>query len=334
MIFLVPWIHFACIPYLAHLGKEQFVQIVKRQKISNLLLNPSLPVDLRSNLEFVIQVRDFGIQELSLSPDGGYEYFVELDREEVGWNVSASYPYEFKSYTWWFPIAGRVPYKGFFNYELAKKEEEYLKNLGLDTRIRPIGGYSTLGWFSDPIYSIQLQWSRPNLAGLVFHEMAHATFYIPNETQFNESYANFIENVGIDLFYKKMDPNNVEYKKEIQHRNKKKEILGLIKETARELDALYNSSHSLEEKKIQKKEIIEAFKLKVINKNYIPEKDKEKFLSKDWNNEDFIGILRYKSGEKYFQNLLEKSNYNFTEFHKLIQEYKYFSPEKKAEVME
>jgi len=31
-------------------------------------------------------------------------------------------------------------------------EEQELKKKGLDTRLRITAGYSTLGWFSDPLY--------------------------------------------------------------------------------------------------------------------------------------------------------------------------------------
>jgi predicted aminopeptidase len=80
-----------------------------------------------------------------LNPKGGFEYFTNLDREEVGWNVSASYPLKFESYTWWFPFAGTVPYKGYFDLAKAKDEEKNLIEKGFDTRVRITAAYSTLG---------------------------------------------------------------------------------------------------------------------------------------------------------------------------------------------
>ncbi|EMO04068.1 aminopeptidase domain protein [Leptospira interrogans serovar Icterohaemorrhagiae str. Verdun HP] len=48
----------------------------------------------------------------------------------------------------------------------------------MDTRIRITAGYSTLGWFEDPIFSSQIEDTKPyEVASLVFREMAHATVY-------------------------------------------------------------------------------------------------------------------------------------------------------------
>lgn len=50
-----------------------------------------------------------------------------MDREEIGWHVTACYPLKLESYTWWFPIAGTVPYKGYFDLDKTKEEEKELQ---------------------------------------------------------------------------------------------------------------------------------------------------------------------------------------------------------------
>ncbi len=320
--------------YLFHLGKEQLVQIQNRQSIEKLLENRNLEPELWEKLYFVRSVREFAIQELALSSNSGFRYYVPLNRDEVGWNVSASYPLEFRSYTWWFPIAGTVPYKGFFNLDMAKEEEFRLKSMGLDTRIRVTGGYSTLGWFSDPIYSVQLKWSKPRIAGLIIHEMAHSTVYIPGESQFNESYANFVENKGLEIFYTKYNFNDPEYLEELKNRETQKKIIYFIKNTAKLLDSIYKSDLPDTDKLIEKQKIIRNFKEQLLQSGLIEKSSREKFLAREWNNEDFIGVLRYKSGEIYFKKVFDEVNQDFQAFHNKVKEFETLSVEEKKHFME
>ncbi|MCG9875413.1 MAG: aminopeptidase [Leptospiraceae bacterium] len=320
-----------CIGYLSHLGKEQIHQIWSRQKILDIIQNRTEDDPTIQSLEFIQEIKSFGVEHVALSSDSGFEYFVKLNRKEVGWNVSASYPLEFKSYTWWFPIAGEVPYKGYFDMSLAMEEEKNLKQLGLDTRLRVTGGYSTLGWLSDPVFSPQLEWSKPDLAGLVFHEMAHATYYLPGDSTFNESYAEFVERKAVELYYKnKSDPDYLDW---YDKKSKRLKSFALIIDTANQLKSIYESSHTDEVKLKQKFEIISSFKAKAIRDNYIPKKVQQKFMEKDWNNEDFIGALRYKSGGKFFEAQFQKANGNFSIFHNLVKSYESLSKEEKEKIL-
>lgn len=321
-----------CMIYLSHLGSEQISHIFKREKIQDVLESNGFNTDIRDRLKFIQEVKNFGVENLALSPDSGFVYYVELNRDEVGWNVSASSPLKFESYTWWFPIAGEVPYKGFFNYEKAIEEENNLKKKGLDTRVRITGGYSTLGWFSDPIFSPQLKWEKPKLAGMVIHEMAHATVYIPGDTRFNESYANFVEKKGIEKFYQ--NSQNSEYPEELKNRDLRKKSLDLIKKTAFRLETIYNSNLSDAEKLERKREKIQEFKDIALKEKLVSSKNKQKFLEKDWNNEDFIGVLRYKSGSKYFERIFEESDQNFERFHSKVMDYAKLTDQEKKQAME
>ena len=321
-----------CVGYLSHLGNEQIHQIWSRQKILDIIHNRSEDEATIQSLELIQQLKSFGVQNIALSSDSGFEYYVKLNRKEVGWNVSASYPLEFKSYTWWFPIAGEVPYKGYFDLGLAQEEEQYLKNLGLDTRLRITGGYSTLGWLSDPVFSTQIEWSKPDIAGLVFHEMAHATYYLPGDSTFNESYAEFVERKAVELYFN--DKSNSDYRDWQDKKSKRIKSFALIKDTADELKAVYESELPNEKKLQLKQEIISAFKQKALRDNYVPNKSRQKFIDKNWNNEDFIGAIRYKSGGKYFNDKFLQAKGDFSVFHELIKEYDSLSDDEKEKVLD
>lgn len=324
-----------CVSYLYHLGKEQIKIMSLRKKIEKVLKVPNINQNTKKKLELVSKVRKFAVDKLYLNPEGGYLYYVELDREELGWHVTASYPLKFQSYTWWFPFVGNVPYKGYFRLDMTQEEEKKLIQEGYDTRIRITAGYSTLGWFSDPIFSTQLRAKEDNLVALVIHEMAHATVYFNGDALFNESYATFVEEIGTELYYKSIsDPKADEIIQKRKILNKEhKIILGKLKQTAYKLQKLYESSVSDDIKKLEKERIMEEFKGDIISSKEFKQYNTEKFKTKKLNNEDFIGILRYNSGTEFFKNKFIEFGEDFKKFHKEMAKLKELSKEERQKLL-
>lgn len=320
--------------YILHLASEQIKITLNKKKINDLLTDNKTDADTLAKLKFVKEIRAYAMTDLFLNGDGGYLYYYNLNREEIGWNVSASEPLEFKSYTWWFPFAGTVPYKGFFDLEKAKEEENKLKEMNLDTRVRITGGYSTLGWFSDPIFSTHLHYAKDDLVALVIHEMAHATVYFPGDATFNESYATFVEEEGVKRYFTKegTESRTLQARKENNYLSAK--IREMITRTGDSLDKLYKSNRTEKEKYKLKKELIQSFKESIINdKSLARIINKEKFQKKEINNEDFIGITRYHSGGNFFKNKLNELNGDFKKFHQEIKKLESLSPEKRQSLL-
>ncbi|EMN26997.1 putative aminopeptidase [Leptospira kirschneri serovar Sokoine str. RM1] len=306
-----------CVSYLWHLGTGQLDILLKRKSIQSVLQDPNTKEELKIKLQEVETFREYGIKELSLNPSAGFKSFVQLDRKEIGWHVTACYPLKLESYTWWFPIAGTVPYKGYFDLDKTKEEEKELQKKGLDTRIRITAGYSTLGWFEDPIFSSQLEDTKPyEVASLVFHEMAHATVYFPGDSIFNESYASFVEEKGTFHFLESVEGKDSPIKKEILLKKEESQKLKkLLVSTANKLRTLYDSNLNDEKKFEGKKRILEEFKNSLlVSKEEFKTIRIEKLASKNWNNEDFVGYLRYHSGSDFFYKEFEKADRNFSKF--------------------
>ena len=112
------------------------------------------------------------------------------------WNVVAAPEFSLTPQQHCFPIAGCVAYRGYYNQGAARGEAALQKQQGMDVYIGGVEAYSTLGWFDDPIISSMLTWGDERLATLIFHELAHQRFYVKDDTEFNESYANFVEQEG------------------------------------------------------------------------------------------------------------------------------------------
>lgn len=84
---------------------------------------------------------------------------------------------------------GRVPYLGFFRDQDVARWQRRLEAQGLEVWTRPVGAYSTLGYFRDPVLPGMLDWPEHLLAEVILHETAHATLWVPGEVGFNETYA-------------------------------------------------------------------------------------------------------------------------------------------------
>ena len=98
--------------------------------------------------------------------------------------------------TWWFPIMGRVPYRGYFDPEGARQSAERLAARGLDTYVRPAALYSSLGWFDDPIPRALLGWDPVLLGDTILHERVHETVFVPGDVTYNEGLATFVAHRG------------------------------------------------------------------------------------------------------------------------------------------
>jgi predicted aminopeptidase len=116
--------------------------------------------------------------------------------------VSAAYRDTLKPYTWWFPIVGRVPYKGYFDFAAARREAKNLAADGFDVYVRPSDAFSTLGFFNDPLLNTTLKGDTLSLANTVIHELTHNTFYAPGQAPFNESFAMFVGARGAAAFFR------------------------------------------------------------------------------------------------------------------------------------
>jgi predicted aminopeptidase len=191
-----------CSPlYVLRAGYEEAKILSRRQPIARLVADSATPPATREKLRLVLEARSFAEDSLGLEAGKSYTTFSRLDSDTLALVVSAAYRDRFEPYTWWFPIVGRVPYKGYFSERKARAAMRELEEKGLDTYLRPTSAFSTLGWFNDPLVSPLLRYDSVSLGGTVIHELTHNTLYLPGQAMFNESFAEFVGTRGaIALF--------------------------------------------------------------------------------------------------------------------------------------
>ncbi|HEX5581477.1 MAG TPA: aminopeptidase [Gemmatimonadaceae bacterium] len=188
--------------YLVRAAWEEGKILLARRDIASIVADPATHPALRGKLRLVLDARAFAVDSVGLDAGESFTQFTQLERDTLVLVLSAAPRDRLRFHTWWFPVVGRVPYKGFFSAELARAEAERLEERGMDTYLRPASAFSTLGWFNDPLMSSTLRLDSLDLSDTVIHELLHNSFYAPGQAVFNESFANFVGARGAAWFYR------------------------------------------------------------------------------------------------------------------------------------
>ena len=192
----------ACSPgFVLRAGWEEARILAERRPIEEVIEDPSTPPEIRERLVLVREVRVFAERQLGLDAGKTYRSFTATDSDTLVLVVSAAPEFELRWKTWWFPIVGSMPYKGFFNFEAATREANRLEADGYDTYVAPSTAFSTLGWFPDPVLTPALRGEEVSVTETVIHEVTHTTFYARGHSQFNESFANYVGHRGAIEYY-------------------------------------------------------------------------------------------------------------------------------------
>lgn len=253
-------------------GLGQAKLLLSVREVDEMLADSSTADSIKQKFQLIAAIKKFSSEELGLSKTDNYTTFFNQKGKPILWTVKASPEFKIEAYEWQFPIAGSFPYKGFFEIEKAKEEEEQLKKQGYDTNIDEVSAWSTLGWFRDPILSSMLERSPGRLAELIIHESTHATLYLKDSAQFNENLASFIGRKGAEQFlafhYGINSPEQTNY----QDRLKRNEIFrNYMQEAIVNLSSNYqkmDSSLNIEEKRQLKTRWINELKTGLAKSDY------------------------------------------------------------------
>ncbi len=187
--------------YIARAGWEEWKILRRREPIERVIADAKRPPNERAKLSLVLEARRFAIDSLGLPEGEQFTQFSRVDRDTLVLLLSAARRDTLALHTWWFPIVGRVPYKGYFNFGAARQDSMDFEERGYDTDLRPAAAFSTLGWFDDPLLSTTLRQDSISLVTTVVHELTHNRLFVKGQVEFNESLAAFVGSRGAAAFF-------------------------------------------------------------------------------------------------------------------------------------
>lgn len=178
----------------------------QRKSIEAVLADPTVPEGDRRLLARVGAVRRFAA-ELGLSVDEQYTDYVDWPGDRIVTTLVRTRAGSLEAVPWRYPILGALPYKGFFDQARAEAEAARLeRDAAFEVCVSGVSAYSTLGWIDDPVTQPMLRRGPGSLVETLFHELVHATAFLPDAADFNESVAQFIGQQAALRFFEAHPP--------------------------------------------------------------------------------------------------------------------------------
>ncbi|MFA5848496.1 MAG: aminopeptidase [Bacteroidales bacterium] len=306
--------------YLSQAAEGHFRLMGARVPIEKILRKNLLDSASRDKLRMVLDIREFASRELGLPANKSYTVYSEIKGEHLGWNVYCAPEFSVEPKTWCFPVAGCVVYRGYFSQKAALRFAAKMEKEGFDVYVSPIGAYSTLGWYNDPVLSTHLQRGPISLAGLIIHELAHQQLYIKGDSQFNEGFAVCVERAWVLRWLrssafiqsserdsliaealKMWDAQDLYNAKILAARSRLKEIYS-------------NDSADIQKMRQKKDSLLRGLESELLSRNNV------KGNKISLNNAFFVPVSTYYETVPEFEKILEGSGGNFQEFYRKARE--------------
>jgi predicted aminopeptidase len=231
--------------------RGHFDVMQRAQRIEQAITQPDTPPALRERLARVLVIRAFASQELALPDNGSYRSYAELGRPFALWNVFVAPEFSVEARQSCFLFAGCVTYRGFYSEEAARRYAAEAKAQGFDTFVGGVPAYSTLGYFDDPVLNTFIRASEPEVARLIFHELAHQVVYVKDDTVFNESFATAVEEEGLRRWLDR-EGNTAQREAWANFQLRRRDFIGLVARYRGRLAQFYAQPGSTQQKRAGK----------------------------------------------------------------------------------
>lgn len=299
--------------YLYQASAGQLALFNHARPIPEVLKDERVRPRTKALLARVESMKKFG-EANGLKATPNYKEYVQLHRSAAVYVVSASEPLRFEAKTWSFPIVGSFPYLGWFDLGRAKDFAADLRQKeGWDVDVRGASAYSTLGWFRDAVLSSMLpdgDEAVGELANVILHESVHATLYVKGQSYFDESIASFVaDHLTPDYLKQELGAQSPELLSYLKSEDDGRERTKILHEAYLDLDRLYSSNLSPDEKLAKKSEIYAGLKTRL-------------GIKRDINNATLIQYKTYNTGAAQFEELYSSCHKDWRQFLAALQSLK------------
>ena len=303
----------ACSPmYVIRAGIAEAKILRARRPIPEMILDPTTDDRTKTKLTFVMEARNYAIDVFELDVGRSYTSFAQLESDTLAMVLSAAQKDRLTPKTWWFPIVGRVPYKGYFDEDAAMREQEKLEEDGFDTFLRPTAAFSTLGWFADPLLSTLIRLDEVDLVETVLHELSHNHLFVKGQVRFNESFATFVGRAGAIEFFCNREgggPDTVKCLRAQARWRDHQRFEAFINNLVEELQVVYQDTAVAFDTKLVEREGIFDESLETFVTEVQPSFEAstyQSFLVVPLNNATLLTRIRYHHRLQDFQALMER----------------------------
>lgn len=305
--------------YYSQAAQGQLELLSDARPIDDWIADPGTSSKLRLRLETARQIRRYAVSEMSLPDNDSYKKYASLKRPYVLWNVVATPELSLRPLQWCFPVAGCVNYRGYYNKDAAMTYAKELKADGNDVEVGGVPAYSTLGWFSDPLISTFINYPDAELARMIFHELAHQIVYAQGDSQFNESFASTVEEVGVEHWMERFG-NQAMRDSYARYKSRKHDFLTLLLKYRKALEQNYAVvDRSDDEKRAVKARLFQELKdeYQVLKGNWGGYAGYDRFFEQPLSNAHLASIATYEDFVPAFRAMLKRDG-NFPAFYKSV----------------
>jgi len=305
--------------YYAQSIGGQLRLLSSREPITALLKDPGTDARLKKRLARAQTMRAFASDVIGLPDNDSYRGYVELEHPFVVWSLFATPEFSLTPRQWCFPIAGCVPYRGYFAARDAREFARALRAQGMDVYVGGVAAYSTLGWFDDPLLSSMLYRGETETAAIIFHELAHAEVYAADDAVFNESFAMTVEHAGMHrwLMAHGTSAQQLAYRSTWRRRQAFYDLI----ETARErLSVLYASDAKIAFKRRGKRRMIVQLRMdyRRLQRRGAGDDGYDYWFNAPINNAKLAAVATYRDLVPNFERLLARCDGDLTRFYREV----------------
>lgn len=232
----------------------------RRVPVEWALNDPTLSEEQRDKLAFLLRARDYCRDVVGLEVGNNFQTFVNLHGRALAWNLTASRKDAIVPYYWYVPLAGPLPYLGFFDLDQAFSEKDRLVAAGYDTFMYEVDAFA-IPFLPDPMTSRLLERSYGTLADTVAHELTHNTVMSMKDIAFSESLAVFVgRTVTIEFLAVEFGQDSPLIRETLEAYEDDDVFRRFLRNLTEELNTLYDSDISSEAKIAARVGVFEAWR--------------------------------------------------------------------------
>ena len=311
----------ASVGYYAQSIRGQIGLMAASRPIEDVVADQRTAEHVRLLLAQLPALRRFATEQLGLNGSDSYTLYADVQREALVWSVVATPADSLRAYEWCYPVVGCASYRGYFNRQSARSYAATLAADGWDVAVQPVPAYSTLGWFSDPLPSTVVDWPLPDIAGLVFHELAHQTLYVAGDSAYNEAYATVIEHEGVRRWLQRHGDSR-QRRERAQRERRRQEFLRLLGRTRQRLESIYASQSARADMLRDKRAAFAALRdeYRLLKKAWGGYSGYDSWFAQPLNNAHLAAAGTYHALEPAFRVLLARVGGDMSAFHAICRQ--------------